>query len=264
MFTVTKYPHGHFSWADGLSTDQQAAKKFYTAVMGWDVNDVPMGDGQFYTMFEQDGKSIAGLGQMPPEMQEQGIPSIWTSYINVDDVDAATEKAKSLGATVTMDVTDVFDSGRMSMIQDPVGAQVGLWQAKSHIGAGLVNTPSAMTWNELSASKIDGAPDFYNKLFGWEINKDENREYYYITNKGRMNGGMLPMGEDYANIPPFWMVYFSVADLDAAMEKVKANGGTIHVGKIEAPGVGHLSVIADPTGGVCTIIQLDQPQPWEE
>ncbi len=75
MFTVTRYPHGTFCWADCASTDAGNAKAFYETVMGWTSNDLPIGEGMVYTMFQQDGKTVAALSQMQPEMQAQGTPS---------------------------------------------------------------------------------------------------------------------------------------------------------------------------------------------
>lgn len=263
MFKVTKYPHGTFSWADCNSTNQDAAKQFYADVMGWQVDDVPMGGGQVYTMFKMDGESVAGLGPMQPDVQAMGIPSHWNSYVNVEDVDSITAKAKELGATVLMEPLDVFENGRMSLIQDPTGAQLGLWQPKEHKGAGLVNTPGAMTWNELATRDVAKAQDFFSKLFGWEIEKDPNMDYYYIKNNGRMNAGMIPMNVEWGDMQPHWMTYFSVADIDQSVEKVKGMGGSVPM-EIMSGSVGRFTVIADPAGAHSTLIQLTNPQPWEE
>ena len=76
---------------------------------------------------------------------------------------------------------DVFDSGRMAFIVDPTGAQLGLWQPKNHIGAGIVNTVGAMCWNELLTRDAQTAKAFYSAIFGWEFYGDEH--YIHISNK---------------------------------------------------------------------------------
>ena len=263
MYKVTKYPHGTFSWIDGASTDADKAKAFYMSLFGWGKEEVPLGEGMTYTMFKQDGVDVAALSPMQPEMQQQGIPSHWNSYVTVDDVDAMVEKVKANGGTVVAEPFDVFDSGRMMVVQDPTGATVSLWQAKSHIGAGKVNAPGALLWNELHTRDAEKAKEFYGNVLGWEFQTDE-RGYIIIHNNGRPNGGILQMDDSWGDVPPNWMVYFNISDLDAAIQKVEKLGGKIHVPKTEAPGVGPFSVIADPAGGVVTIMQANEPQPWEE
>ncbi len=259
MFNVTKYPHGTFSWADCSSTDPAQSKAFYTAVMGWEAEDMPLGEGMSYTMFTQDGLNVAGLG---PVMTE-GMPSAWSSYVNVDSADDIAVKVKELGGTLLMEPMDVFDSGRMMMFQDPTGAVLGVWQPYNHIGSGLVNTPGALTWNELTTRDSEKAKDFYTKLFGWELRVDEPSGYVMFANKGRVNGGVMQLDEKWGDAPPVWSAYFSVADIDDTIAKVEPNGGKVVMGKTDAEGVGEFAIIADPTGAVCTLIQLIEPEPWE-
>ena len=88
MYTVTKYPHGTFSWADTSSTDSAAAKRFYMDLFGWTNFDIPVGEGMTYTMFQHQGQNVAALSEATPEALEQNIPSHWSCYVSVDDVDA--------------------------------------------------------------------------------------------------------------------------------------------------------------------------------
>jgi uncharacterized protein len=263
MFKVSKYPQGTFSWADCASTNAIEAKQFYADLMGWTINEVPIGEGQFYYMFEKNGTTVAALSQIQSELEARGVPSHWNNYVTVDDVDAMTAKAKELGAMILQEPFDIFDSGRMSFFQAPTGGRLALWQAKNHIGAGLVNTPGAMAWNELATRDSEADKKFYSELFGWVFQKAENLDYHFILNKGRMNGGIITITEEWGDAPPNWMTYFSVTDIDTAVEKVKSLAGSV-MGEIrDTPGVGRLAIITDPFGAVSTIIQLDEPQPWD-
>lgn len=263
MYTVTKYPHGTFSWADANSTDPEKAKPFYTGLFGWDKDEMPMGNDETYTMFKMDGQYVVALSPMQDEMKKQGIPSHWNNYISVDDVDALVDKITEHGGTVLAGPFDVFDSGRMLTLQDPTGAVVTLWKAKTHIGAGVVNKPGAMMWNELSTRDVEKAKDFYNKVLGWEYKTDENN-YTLILNNGRMNGGMMQMDEKWGDVPPNWMTYINVADLDKSIEDVSKLGGNIIMGKTSAGEVGEFAIVADPTGAVFTIMQSENVDTWEE
>ncbi len=263
MFRVTKYPQGAFSWADNTSTDPAAAKAFYMDLFGWGALDMPIGGDMFYTMFQNQGEHAAGFAGMMPDMQAQGIPSHWTNYVTVDDVDAFAGLVTDNGGTILFGPMDVFDSGRMLQIMDPTGAALGLWQAKAHIGAGIVNTVGAMCWNELLTRDAEAAKAYYGALFGWEYVADENG-YIMILNGGRNNGAMMQMDESFGEMPSMWQPYFTVADIDASIAKAGALGGTIIIPRTEAPGAGHFAYLSDPAGAHFYMIQLIQAEPWED
>ena len=258
MYTVTKYPHGTFCWADNVSTDSEAAKPFYMDLFGWEIDEMPVGGGMSYTMFKQDGAYTAALSGMRPDLQAQGIPSHWSCYVAVEDVDALMEVVTENGGSIIVEPMEVFESGRLAFIQDPTGAQLGLWQARNHIGAGIVNTAGAMCWNELVTADAATARAFYSALFSWEYEGDDH--YIQIRNGGRSNGGIIQMD----TMIPCWMVYYHVADIDAGIQRVTELGGAITVGKHEIPGGGWWSVVADPAGAHFYIIQVLKPDPWVE
>ena len=258
MYKVSKYPHGTFSWADNASTNHDAARAFYMDMFGWGKVEAPMGDDQFYTMFTLDGAFTAGFAAMQPDMQAQGIPSFWMNYVTVDDVDALAPRVEELGGKVEAGPFDVFDSGRMVVITDPTGAMLGLWQARNHIGAGIVNTVGAMCWNELITNDTDAAKTFYNALLGWEFYGDEH--YIHISNRGRNNGGMIKL----EHVPPCWLPYFHVADVEAGIARVQELGGSIVMGKQEAPGTGWWALAKDPADAHFYMMQLIKADAWVE
>jgi predicted enzyme related to lactoylglutathione lyase len=106
------------------STDIAKSKAFYTKMFGWKLEDVPMPNMTYTMIGVGEGTGGGMMQQMKP-----GAPSIWIAYVLVDDVAAATAKAKSLGAKVMQDVTPVMDMGSFSIIVDPTGAHLGMWQA---------------------------------------------------------------------------------------------------------------------------------------
>jgi uncharacterized protein len=108
------------------TTDLTKAKAFYGKLFGWALEDVPMPEGS-YTMIKV-GEGTGG-GMMKHPMP--GAPSMWLAYVQVDDIVAATQKAKSLGATVKRDVMEVMGAGWLSIIVDPTGATLGLWKPKT-------------------------------------------------------------------------------------------------------------------------------------
>jgi len=107
------------------TTDVDKAKGFYGSLFDWKLEDMPMG-GMTYTMIKIGDGTAGGIMKNPIP----GAPSFWLTYVLVDDIAAATQKAKSLGATIMQDVTAVMDMGSLSVIVDPTGAAFGMWQPK--------------------------------------------------------------------------------------------------------------------------------------
>lgn len=103
------------------TTDMKKAKDFYSKLFDWKLEEMP---GANYTMIKV-GEGTGG-GMMPNPVP--GAPSFWLSYVLVDDIDASTKKAKSLGGQVMKDVTEVSGYGRFSVIVDPTGAAFALWK----------------------------------------------------------------------------------------------------------------------------------------
>jgi uncharacterized protein len=241
----------------------KVSKHFFTELFGWTSQDMPTGQGRpDYTMFSLQEKYVAGGS---PAFDPH-LPSYWNNYISVEHCDEMTKKAESLGAKITMQPMDVLDSGRMSTIQDPTGAYISLWQPKKHIGASIVNTPGAMSWNELYTKDVEKAKQFYEKLFGWTYEIDEENEgYVTIKNNGRRNGGMYAMKPDMeqAGMVPSWVVYFSVKDLDKTVSDIKELNGQVYMQK--KVNVGKIAMAADPTHASFMLIQMNiPPEEWKE
>ncbi len=245
----TKYTPGTFSWTDLTTTDQEAAKAFYCELFGWEATDNPVGEGVVYSMMRLDGKEVAAISPQPEQQRDAGAPPAWNSYITVESADQALERAKQLGATVHAPAFDVFDFGRMGVVQDPQGAFFLVWEPKSHIGASLVNAPGALSWNELATPDMDASASFYTELLEWTATPLEGSQmpYMVIKNKdGWNNGGIRPaMGPE----PPYWLVYFGTDDIEASSAKVSELGGSQIMGPMEI-GPGKFAIAQDPQGAV--------------
>lgn len=258
MHVVTQYPDGIFCWVDLSTTDTEAAKAFYTGLFGWQAKDMPTDMGVVYTMLQLDGKHVAGLGAMSPDMLAQGIPPMWTSYVKHSDADSIAAKATVAGGIVMFPPMDVMSEGRMTLIQDPTGGAFGVWQPINHIGAELVNMPNTLIWNELQTRDGAKAGQFYKAVFGWEGEPDANGYVVYKQN-GRAHAGMMQMDDSWGDVPPNWSVYFMVADITAAAARVSELGGHVLVPPSKAGEMGTFAVIRDPQGGVFTIMEFNGP-----
>jgi uncharacterized protein len=245
----TQHAPGTFSWTDLTTTDQDAARAFYAGLFGWTAEDMPAGEGVVYSMQKVGDAQVAAISPQPQAQREAGVLPMWNSYVTVASADVVAARAAELGATVHAPPFDVFDAGRMAVIQDPQGAFFEIWEPKRHIGAGLVNAPGALVWNELASNDLDGSTAFYSKLFGWSIAQFPGSEQAYlgITNGQANNGGIREVTP--ADVPPHWLVYFGVDDIAAAMERVTTLGGTVHAGPIDIQ-MAKIAIVADPQGAV--------------
>jgi uncharacterized protein len=250
MAERTQHTPGTFSWTDLNTTDQEGAKSFYSGLFGWEITDMPAGEGVVYSMAAIGGKWVGAISPQPQQQRDAGVPPAWNSYITVTDVDDAAARAGELGATVHAPPFDVMEAGRMAVVQDPQGAWVLLWQANQHIGAGLVNAPGALCWNELGSPDPEGSAKFYGDLLGWTTEPMEGGEMPYLVVKtadGHTNGGIRPPMP--AGTPPFWLVYFAAEDLDASLAKVSELGGNVLMGNTDI-GIARIGIAQDPQGAV--------------
>jgi len=244
MGEVTKYPNGTFCWIDLATTDVAGAKAFYGELFGWDTEDVPAGRGTS-TLCRLRGKDVAGI-----HAEEEG--AAWGSSIAVDDVDAATARARELGVTVLAEPADLPGVARVARVADPGGAVVTLAEARGHNGAGLVNEVGAWGWNELVSPAMAAAGEFYAGLLGWSASQIPGPLPRTSFGLGELliGGGHPPTPQEGET--PRWTVAFMVADADQSVALVQRLGGTVLLGPVEIP-IGKFAIVADPAGAAFTV-----------
>jgi uncharacterized protein len=257
MANIDKHPAGSFCWIELHTTDQNAAKSFYSALFGWEAHDNPMGPDSYYTEFKLQGREAAAGCTLRPEERSQGVPPHWMIYITVDSADAAAAKAQQLGGKICAPAFDVMDVGRMAVIQDPTGAFFCVWQPKKSNGIGIAHVHGTLCWADLSTPDAKRASDFYSGLFGWQIFADpkDKSGYLHIKNGEHFIGGVPPASHRPPGVPPHWMAYFQVDDVDATANRAKGMGAKLYLAPMSMEGVGRMSVIADPQGAVFAIFK---------
>ena len=255
---TSPWPNGVPCWADVSATDVRASSAFYRAVFGWEI---PEPDEQWggYVTAEARGAMAAGIGPV----DEGGRPS-WTLYLAADDAQALGDRAGEHGGTALTPVIDVGPLGRMAILADPSGAPFGLWQAGTMIGAGLVNEPGGLVWEDLRSADPDAARSFHRALFGYEYDTIEMAEPDYTTfrlpSEPYPLGGMGSFMGEPEGTPSHWLVYFQVADVDAAAAAGEGAGGSVLAPPFDSP-YGRLACLADPDGAVFMVMATDPSQP---
>jgi len=248
---------GRHVWSELMTTDMKGAETFYDTVVGW--TSEPFGGSPHpYTAFNRSGGvAVAGVMKTPDGM---GFPPFWSMYIAVPDFDQAIAKVKSLGGSTLSDVIDIPGVGKMQMLKDPQGVTFYVIQPTPREGA-PDDEPAVgeASWIELMTTDLEAAKTFYQQLFGWQPGEAHDMGpigTYQLFNRGsRMMGGMMKKPADMAQVPPHWAIYFRVDDVNAAAERVKANGGQVLNGPMEVPGGDWIVNALDPQGAAFSLHQ---------
>jgi predicted enzyme related to lactoylglutathione lyase len=257
---TTPYVPGTPCWVDLMVPDQQAALDFYRDLFGWQGE---IGAEEFggYSICMLKGRPVAGImktmtmqeGQPPP-------PPVWTTYFASADADATQAAISANGGTVIVPVADVATIGRMLVAADPQGAVFGVWQAKDFAGAGIVNEPGALVWNQLQTSDPDAAGPFYRGALGLDSGPmPEMPEFTGFQAKGRTIGGVQGMENLPEGTPPHWLVNFSVDDVDSTVDALVRGGGNVLAPPFDMEKVGRMAVLQDPQGAVFAIVSTATP-----
>jgi uncharacterized protein len=256
--------HGHFGWYELITPDIEAAKAFYTKVMGWSALDVSA-PGRAYILFTVGQTPVCGLMDLPEDAKEMGGKPCWVGYVRVADVDATAERIERLGGTVRVPPADIPDISRFAVFADPQSATLALLTSLSrdHEKPSETSATGRVGWHELLAADWEQALAFYSEIFGWqkgEFDQGVMGVYQLFSAGGQTVGGMVTKPPTMP--APFWLYYFNVDDIDAAMKRVVSGGGQILEGPVEVPGGGSwIARCTDPQGAVFALEGKRNRQP---
>ena len=259
----TNEPRGDFIWYELLTSDIAGAKRFYDAVVGWNIQDKSDFPNDYRMIGRSDGKFAGGAMQLSEESKEHGARPCWLGYILVPDVDASVASISAEGGQVHMPAFDIPGVGRVAMVTDPQGAPFYIMKpqppggdpdAKSDVFS--PTEAQRVRWNELSTTDQDGAIDFYKRQFGWNqegaMPMGEMGDYRFIQANG-VNIGAI-MRKPPQRPVSVWSYYIGVDDIDRAADAVTDGGGQILFGPMEIPGGEYSLNGMDPQGAAFGIV----------
>jgi len=254
MSTVTAFPQGTPIWVDFQSTDAAEAAAFYSALFDWEVSE-PAGRSGGYRMALRDGVPVCAIGSLPSGLVDKGAVPTWTTYLAVDDADAAADRIREAGGTILLPPGGFGSGARLLMATDAVGAVVGLWQNGNAPRPWLRHEPGAVDWFELVTDNTDDASAFYESTLGISVSHTQvgETDYPMLAADGVVFAGVV--ASDVAGASTHWRAYFAVADLAAHVKLLKKLGGRVLVKPATAAGVGSWATVTDPQGAVFSLIQ---------
>jgi len=245
-----------FHWYELRTSDPKAAAAFYTKVVGWGTMDA--GSPEFpYTVMTTDKGGVAGIGVVPP------VPTAkpgWIGYVAVDDVDAYAVKLAKAGGTVHTQPADIPGILRYADVADSQGTDFVIYHGFAAEGPPQgQGEPGYMGWRELIATEAGAAFDFYSGLFGWTkgeaFDMGPMGSYQLFAAGGANIGGM--MTRQYQGEPPRWNYYFRVDSTNAAIERLKAAGGTVVNGPQQVPSGEFVVQARDPQGLTFCLVSVN-------
>jgi predicted enzyme related to lactoylglutathione lyase len=242
-------PDGTPTWIDLGIPDLEGAMAFYRALFGWEFQVAPP-EMLRYTQCLLDGRRVAALAENPdPEATEFW----WNMYFATADCDATARRIADAGGSLVMAPMDVADQGRMAIAKDPVGAQFGLWQGRTHIGCEVVNEPGSLVRNDLVTPTPEPARAFYAAVFDFTLDGNQDLPDFDFTFLRRPDGHEIGGVMGLPDAPrSSWSTTFEVADTDAVVATATAAGGT--AGPAEDFVYGRMATITDPFGTEFTVI----------
>ena len=250
MAVATSTLLGRPVWYELMTSDMHAAESFYKSVVGWKTEPFP-GAGQPYTALNRaGGVSIGGIMNRPAEVK---APPFWAMYIAVPKLEDAVAQIRKRGGKTHTDVITIAGVGRLQLMMDPQGAAFYIIEPAS-----AEQRPEAApevgdaSWHELMTTDMTAAMKFYQEVFGWQPGQSMDMgaigQYQIVNRPQGQIGGIMNKPPEMANVPSNWQIYFRVPDVDAAAQRIKANGGKILNGPMDVPDGDRIVNAMDPQG----------------
>ena len=244
-------------WFELVTTDMKAAEQFYSAVVGWTVTPFRSGSEPYNMWTRTGGTSVGGVMPIPTGMK---FPPHWVMYIGVPKLEEGIAHVERLGGSAMSPVIEVPDVGRMRIMNDAQGAMFAIFEPAPSTGsANSPETPAELgeaSWRELQTNDSAAAMRFYADLFGWReaqaMDMGPAGKYHIFARQWDL-GGIMNKPPEMANLPPHWGLYFRVADVASAAERVKANGGRVLNGPMDVPGGDRITQCMDPQGAAFAV-----------
>lgn len=247
---------GRFVWYDHLAKNPKMAIAFYTDVVGWKTQ--PMGEEGRYTMWVGSQGPLGGTMNLSTDQAKMGVPPHWMAHVEVEGVDATAAKATELGGRILKEPTDIPNVGRFAVIVDPQGAEISIFEPSEPMSLHDNAKEGEFCWNELMTDNQEAALDFYSQLFGWkkldETDMGERVGTYVVFGIGSKRLGGIMTRPKGLPLPPMWVYYAETKDLEGALGRAAAKGGTVMNGPMEVPG-GRIAQLMDPEGAMFALHQ---------
>jgi hypothetical protein len=255
---------GRNVWYDLMTTDLDAAKRFYESVIGWKTDLFEKSDpANPYFIWLADAQPVGGVMAQPADERAMGVPPHWMAHTTVDDVDAAAKKVVSLGGKVMAPPWNIPTVGRVSVVADPQGAVFSLYKPEQEVPPAKDGLIGGFGWAELNTTDYESAWPFYSALFGWKhresVDMGDGFTYFMFNDASEQTQGGMSNAATMMKAPPHWAYYITVKDVNETIARIKEHGGKILNGPMEVPGNDTIANCLDPQGAMFSIFMKGRP-----
>jgi predicted enzyme related to lactoylglutathione lyase len=240
---------GKVIWADLVTPDLAAAKRFYGGLFGWTFNDIHTGDSE-YSIALLDGMPVAGILQPANRSGEHRQPA-WLTFLSVQDVSQAQRITLAQGGRVLSQPRSHAVRGRQAVFADAQGAVFAVLQSSSGDPPDELAAPGEWIWSSLVTHDPHAAAAFYRALFGYEIfdlPSDDGSEHVLLSSDGYARASANPLPGDATKLHPHWLNFIRVVSTTDTVARVAASGGRVLVQPYPDRHGGLVAVVADPAG----------------
>ena len=241
---------GRVVWHDLMTHDVARAKRFYSDLLGWEyqiehTSDFVWKSGEAdYPLIFANGQAHGGLVDIG-----ENISSYWIAYVMVEDVDAVTAKAKTLGALIAREPFDTPGVGRGAVHRDPQGAVISPFCPSHHFPA----PDGIFLWDELITNDMESAKFFYSELFAWndsstDVGQTNRYKVFRCADDTDVVGVTTHLFDEISSSA--WITYLATDDVDAALVRAKMLGANVIMEGTDMLKLGRCAILVDPTGAI--------------
>jgi uncharacterized protein len=236
-------------WHDLVTSDLDAAKRFYGGLFGWTFQDFDVKEGK-YALASLDGKPVAGI--LHPGKRDVNV-SQWVTYFSVEDVDAAANAGKQAGAQLVVPPRDIANQGRAALLVDPQGAPVAVARLAGGDPAPAPPPLNGWLWVDLWTPDPAASSEFYRGLLGLEPDVVElgGAPYTVLGRGDKAYAGMIRIPQP--EIRPNWLPIVRVEDARVTAERAAQLGGRVLFAPRPEVRDGKAAIVADPTGAAVAV-----------
>ena len=257
LTTVSRSPRlpGKFVWADLVTDDVAAARKFYGRLFGWTFREVGN-----YTLAESDERPLGGMLQRPRPKDQAGQPR-WFGYISVSSVEKALRAVTQAGGKVLAEPKQFPKRGEQAVFADPEGAVFGVVKSSAGDPEDFLAEPGEWIWIQLLSRRGRAAAEFYRSVGGYDITENTTPgrlSDYVLVSRGFARATVRTIPQDRDQVRPTWLPFVRVKSASEAVAKARELGGQVLVEPQSEFLQGKVAVISDTTGAAIGVLE------WQE
>jgi len=243
---------GKFVWADLVTDDVPAARKFYAQLFGWTFRDLGG-----YVIAANDERPLCGMFQRPRPKEQSAQPR-WIGYLSVSNVERARKAVTQAGGKVLVEPQKFPKRGEQAVFADAEGAVFGVIKSSAGDPQDFLADPGDWIWIQLLSRDGRKAAEFYRNVGGYEIieNSETNRmSDFVLASEGYARATVRTIWQDSEKVRPTWLPFVRVKSVTDSVAQAKQLGGNALIEPKTELFQGRVAVVADPTGAAIGILE---------